>query len=311
MDPLVSIILPTYNGEKYIRQSIVSCIKQTYTNIELVIVNDCSTDNTLQIIKEYAAADSRIRIVDNAVNKKLPQSLNAGFEIARGSYFTWTSDDNYYADNAIEELVKAITVNRDIDLVYSNYITIDDDGKGNGKVELGDINKSFMLWKGGGACFLYKADVHHRNKGYNPSTFLIEDYDFFLRAFFHSKFLYLNRTDLYYYRLHQSSLTGTMAHVIFDMQKVFVEKNIPLLLTKLSDQDKILLFRKFAVYYALFKNSKPKLEYYLSCLYSYSVPQTILTVGYISVKKLIQFFHISGIAFFSLLKLVAGIKKKR
>ncbi len=184
MNSLVSIILPTYNGEKYIRQSIDSCIKQTYTDIELIIVNDCSTDHTLQIIKEYAALDSRIRIVDNAVNKKLPQSLNAGFEMARGDYFTWTSDDNYYADNAIEELVKAITASKDIDLVYSNYMTIDDEGKVSGKVELGDINESFMLWKGCGACFLYKAHVHQQNKGYNPSTFLIEDYDFFLRAFF-------------------------------------------------------------------------------------------------------------------------------
>ncbi len=94
-----------------------------------------------------------------------------------------------------------------------------------------------------------------------------------------------------------------MAHMIFDMQKVFVEKNIPLLLTKLSDSDKMLLFRKFAVYYALFKNNRAKVEYYLGRLYSYSVSQALLTVMYISVKKLIQFFYISGIAFFSLFKI--------
>ncbi|HXL56803.1 MAG TPA: glycosyltransferase family 2 protein, partial [Chitinophagaceae bacterium] len=104
LQPAISIVLPTYNGSKYIRTSIESCLNQTFTDFELIIVNDCSTDNTASIIEEYAAKDSRIIIIHNAFNKKLPLSLNTGFDIAKGKYHTWTSDDNYFAPNALEIL---------------------------------------------------------------------------------------------------------------------------------------------------------------------------------------------------------------
>src|SRR5262245_43666619 len=106
--PLVSIVLPTYNGSRFIQKSIESCLHQTYRRIELIIVNDCSTDETPAIIEEYAKGDSRVRIIHNATNQKLPLSLNIGFAAAKGEYFTWTSDDNYYAPNAIEKMVDVL-----------------------------------------------------------------------------------------------------------------------------------------------------------------------------------------------------------
>src|ERR1017187_1387375 len=104
MQPVISIVLPTYNGSKYIRTSIDSCLHQTFPNFELIIVNDCSTDDTASIVEEYVAKDDRIKIIHNIQNKKLPLSLNKGFEIAKGKYFTWTSDDNYYAPHALQTL---------------------------------------------------------------------------------------------------------------------------------------------------------------------------------------------------------------
>ena len=66
---LISIILPTYNGQKFLSKSIESVLNQTYRNIELIIVNDCSTDNTFKICKKYAEKDSRIKIINNKENK--------------------------------------------------------------------------------------------------------------------------------------------------------------------------------------------------------------------------------------------------
>lgn len=103
MDKLVSIVLPTFNGEEFLAQSIESVLKQSYKNLELIIVNDCSTDSTPRIIEEFAKKDSRIKIIHNTINQKLPRSLNIGFNAASGEYWTWTSDDNYYLENAIEE----------------------------------------------------------------------------------------------------------------------------------------------------------------------------------------------------------------
>ena len=81
---MISVVLPTYNGEKYIEQSIKSILYQTYTNWELIVVDDCSTDSTLDIVKKYARIDERITVLHNSQNQKLPQSLNIGFEKAGG-----------------------------------------------------------------------------------------------------------------------------------------------------------------------------------------------------------------------------------
>ena len=94
--PKISVVLPVYNGERYLRESLDSILAQTMGDFELIVVDDCSTDATSVILAEYAVRDSRIRIIRNAENQKLPRSLNIGFAEARGEYLTWTSDDNVY-----------------------------------------------------------------------------------------------------------------------------------------------------------------------------------------------------------------------
>src|SRR4051794_21032964 len=102
--PLVSIVLPTYNRAHLLKRSIETCLNQTLIDIELIVVNDCSTDNTKEIVEAYKAKDARICLITNEKNLRLPASLNKGFENAKGKYFTWTSDDNLYAPNALEVL---------------------------------------------------------------------------------------------------------------------------------------------------------------------------------------------------------------
>ena len=91
---MISIILPTYNGEKYLSQAIESILSQTEQDWELILVNDCSTDRTGDICQAYTLKDPRIRVIHNEGNRKLPGSLNRGFREAHGDYLTWTSDDN-------------------------------------------------------------------------------------------------------------------------------------------------------------------------------------------------------------------------
>src|SRR5690606_22425727 len=113
--PFVSIVLPTYNGARYLAQSIESCINQTYTQWELIIVDDASTDDTPAIISHYVQLDSRIRTVRHSTNRKLPAALNTGFDMARGEYFTWTSDDNYYRPEALGVMVAFLESRADVD----------------------------------------------------------------------------------------------------------------------------------------------------------------------------------------------------
>ena len=308
--PLVSIVLPTYNGSKYLAKSIESCLSQTYSNFELIIVDDCSTDATPDIIKSFASKDSRIQYIRNEKNKKLPQSLNIGFEKARGEYFTWTSDDNYYANGAIEKMVATLQANPDRGLIYCNYTIIDDDGNRIGKMIFNDANDSMVKWLGCGACFLYKSEIHSQLKGYDQSAFLIEDYDFFLRALTKTRFHYLPETDLYYYRHHGASLTSLYGYYNFDLQKIVIERQLPNLLPIAGKTDHALWFRKFAIYYGVSKNNNKRMSYYLGRLYGVSKSQTFITVAYILYRKFITGITISFHAIFSLLKLILGIQKK-
>lgn len=205
---LISIILPVFNGEKYISSSIESCLNQTYSNIELIIVNDCSTDNTLEIAYFYQKKDTRVRVFSNEKNRKLPASLNIGHELAKGDFITWTSDDNIFKENAIELLFKEL-LSKKVDFVYSNYIVIDENSKVLREVKL-DPSEALLFKNVFGACFLYTKKVYETNKGYDEDLFLVEDYDFWLKTilnFSYSKLEYF----MYYYRKHNSTLTNQIS----------------------------------------------------------------------------------------------------
>lgn len=235
---MVSVVLPTYNGIKYIEKSIKSVVRQTYTDLELIIVDDCSTDGTNSLVDTYAKKDSRIHVIHNKDNKKLPASLNIGFNEAHGNYFTWTSDDNYYSLTAIEEMVNFLEENPQVDVVYADYKSIDEDDN-----ILQEIihAKETNLYSGNcvGACFLYKRKVHETLHGYNEELFLIEDYDFWLRAGLQFQYGVLNKF-LYFYRFHEASLTGSrkkditvrtdkLIYDIYNSQKLIQDERIEIL----------------------------------------------------------------------------------
>lgn len=213
---LVSIILPTYNGANYIKDALDSILKQTYTNWEVIIVDDCSTDNTLEIIQEYAQKDNRIKIITNNTNKKLPASLNIGFEAAHGEYFTWTSDDNMYKENAIEYMADFLDKNTDVDLVSCNFDFINEDGSYNNTfTNLVKNRCPLQLVKqcNVGACFMYRKGIAQKVGKYNTDMFCAEDYDYWCRVAIAGNIAYSNE-NLYKYRLNPQSLTATKQQTI-------------------------------------------------------------------------------------------------
>ena len=205
--PLVSIILPTFNGARYLDDSISSCLDQSFRNLELIIVDDCSTDSTPDIIRKRAAQDARIRPVTHETNKKLPASLNSGFSQARGEYLTWTSDDNLYQPDAIERMVKALSCQPDISVVYAGYAVINDAGQILNTMPAKPPSH-LVLGNAVGACFLYTKAVQDAIGPYDETIFLAEDYDFWLRAAQHFKLAALD-SELYSYREHQGSLSAS------------------------------------------------------------------------------------------------------
>lgn len=114
--PKVSIIVPIYNTKNYLEHCINSIIKQTLQEIELICINDCSTDGSLQIIKKIMALDSRVVLIDNETNLSQGESRNRGLAVAKGEFIWFVdSDDFLLADNVLEELYnKAKTTNADV-----------------------------------------------------------------------------------------------------------------------------------------------------------------------------------------------------
>ena len=156
--PKVSIVLPCYNGEKYLRESINSIIKQTYQDWELIIVDDCSVDRSLGIAYEYMKNDSRIKVIHNETNCKLPCSLNIGFANATGELLSWTSDDNIYYPEALEIMVDALKQNQQYYCVRANLDIIDEYGNIMENLAIFD-NVEMYRYNCFGACFLYRRCV--------------------------------------------------------------------------------------------------------------------------------------------------------
>lgn len=241
-NPKVSIVLPVYNGERFLGEAIESILHQTYTDWELIIVNDCSTDSSRSIMQEYADRDARIYIVDNPTNLKLPRSLNSGFGVARGEYYTWTSDDNLLKPIMLETLVNELEKNPEYGMVYSDHDDIDESGKHICDRILGEPEEMRKSGNVCGASFLYRRVVADLVGEYDASLFLAEDYDYWMRVYSITSIKHINGI-LYSCRRHKDSLTATKIEQISQQTKKAIEKNFwPLLKMTETQQDRYYLF---------------------------------------------------------------------
>ena len=125
---LCSIIMPAYNSEKYIAQAIESVVNQNYTNWELIIINDCSTDNTEQIIKSYQQKDRRIKLINLTQNRGVANARNIGIRNAEGKYIAFLdADDIWQKEKLYKQIQKLKSTNANI--TYTAYQMIDEIGK--------------------------------------------------------------------------------------------------------------------------------------------------------------------------------------
>lgn len=220
--PKISVVLPVYNGSSYLKDSIESVLNQTFSDFELIIVDDCSTDSSGEIAQEYANSYSRVMYMRNENNLKLPESLNRGFSKATGEYLTWTSCDNLYLPNAFEELLKVIENSKEIALAYASMQIIDEHNNTLGSLEAGEA-EDLIFRNVVGACFLYRKSIADQIGKYNKNLFLCEDYEYWLRIARTSSIKPIT-TFLYQYRRHSQSLSHNQEKEIIE-KGIAVQKN--------------------------------------------------------------------------------------
>ncbi|MGQ9854903.1 MAG: glycosyltransferase family 2 protein [Candidatus Oleimicrobiaceae bacterium] len=207
----VSIILPTYNGEKYIREAIASCLSQTYDKLELIAVDDGSTDSTPDILASYH--EPRMRIVHHEVNRRLPAALNTGFAHAQGELFMWMADDDLLAPDAIEQLAGFLQRNPQVDAVYADYGCIDAGGNLTRIVSITLSPERVREENMSSPAFMYRRKVYQALGGYDPAWYLVEDYRFWLLTWLHFGIAYLPTPwPLYYLREHEHTLTSEYSY---------------------------------------------------------------------------------------------------
>ncbi len=206
-DTFISVVLPTYNGERYLADAIESVLNQTHRHWELIIVDSYSQDATPQIIARYAAQDARIRSLQHPKDEgRLPGALNAGFAVAEGAYFTWLSDDNVLRPHALQVMAAYLDAHPEIGLVYTDYSDVTGDRQLMRRVRVRPpsylVEKNIVT-----PSFLYRREVDAAIGGYRTDYFLAEDYDFWLRARSVCAFHPIHQ-DCQEYRVHDGSLTA-------------------------------------------------------------------------------------------------------
>lgn len=210
--PVISVILPVYNCEKYLAVAIESILSQTYTNFELIIINDGSTDDSQKILDSYKTRDSRIRVISRA-NKGLANTLNQSIDLARGKWIARMDQDDISFPNRLERQVKILEeTNADVCGSWVKFF-----GKGRSKVWKGlqsdqEIKKD-MLFKSPFVhpSVMFKSDVI-REFRYDSNFENAEDYDLWVRLAISGKVMINVPEVLLMYRKHGDQVSNKLSN---------------------------------------------------------------------------------------------------
>ena len=243
----VSIIVPVYNAEKYIKQCLESIISQTYENIEIIVVNDGSKDNSLNILKEYVKKSNKMKLVDKK-NGGVSSARNAGLKEATGEYITFVDSDDWLEKNAIEIMLRNI---KDFDIIQSSYY-INADIKFNQKENnTDDINKikrdilmkNYITDSNTGAlrCVWGKLIKREaiKNIKFEESIYLLEDGLFLYECMDNIKKIKFIKENLYHYRKLNDSACNR-----FNEDQLSQYDNIAKKLKKLLKEDEEYIYNK-------------------------------------------------------------------
>jgi glycosyltransferase involved in cell wall biosynthesis len=210
--PKVSILVPVFNVEQYLRQCLDSILEQSYKNIEIICVNDCSNDNSLAILKEYAQKDERIIIIDKRVNEGASEARKTALTQSSGEYILPIDSDDWIEPNMIEELYCCLSSGGH-DMVCCGYFQEKPDGAYYDPPQVLSEDKAerikFGIFGFGNAKVLWnklvKREIYEKVKFSKESNG--EDCYISCQNFYHSDRVGCYSLPLYHYRYSKDSLT--------------------------------------------------------------------------------------------------------
>lgn len=224
----VSVYIPTFNYAKFIEKAIESVLRQTLTVWELIIIDDGSTDSTLEVIKKYELHE-QISIIKQE-NKGLNKTNNIALRLSRGQYIMRLDADDYLDENALFMLSSTLDSMPDIDLIYPDYFEVDPDENILNLVRRKKIGEEVELLDlpAHGACTMFRKDILVQVGGYYEEFNRQDGYELWLRFIKKHKPYNLN-VPLFYYRQHPVSITKKQDELLDtrgQIKRNFVEKNL-------------------------------------------------------------------------------------
>jgi glycosyltransferase involved in cell wall biosynthesis len=279
----LTVIMPVYNGERFLKESIDSVLSQTFTDFQLIIIDDGSKDNSLSIIDPFIKNDSRVILIENNVNLGVAKTRNMGLDIVQTQYLAWMDCDDILHKDRFKEQVAYLDKNPHVSICGSWMKRFE-----HGKEEIcksplkhGEI-AGLLLFKPAiwNATTMFRTfDIKNNGLKFNDSLPIAEDYDFYLRASFTLKLANIPKP-LYFYRRTKGSIThqyeSNEHQHLFQIHKkiypkLFMLFNLPVNNTNLYLHFKIgsdLLINNYNEYIIIFnwlnsilKNSKGIKEY--------------------------------------------------
>ena len=224
--PLVSVIVPCFNQEKYVRETLLSVQRQSYSNFECIIINDGSTDKSLEIIQNFCREDPRFLLFDKN-NEGVAVARNFGIAHSVGDYILPLDSDDLIAPDYLQICLDVIMKDPLIKLVYTNTCFF---GKRKGRQKLPDYSFELLLCRNLINCTaMYRRLDYDKTNGYNPNMSAgLEDWDFWLSFLKPNDIVKKINKDLFFYRIKGLSRNVDASCRILQLRKQLWQNHIDL-----------------------------------------------------------------------------------
>ena len=248
-EPLVSVIITTYNRSEFLEEAILSVVNQSYTNIEILVIDDGSIENYAKVIcNKYKKCNFFFK-----ENGGLSSARNFGINEAKGDYIAFLDDDDFWRDDKLKKQVDALNSFKDIDCIHSSAAVVNENGDKTGEIIGASVNKvhkrsgnvfwdALGVWVVKSPTPLIRRKIFTKDLMFDKDIKIGEDVDFYQRMFYYHKVLYINEPLAYYREYNNKERLSLQREKYIGLEKKiynnFVKMGVknPLVLNKITSR---------------------------------------------------------------------------